>query len=59
MFAEGLNIRQYYERRHYQSARVSLTKWLLGRIRDEEGLVKEIEEDAPLKCTKFDSVRVV
>jgi hypothetical protein len=61
MFAEGLNMRQYDERRHYQSVRVSLTKWLLGRIRDKEGLVKEteIEEDAPLKYTKFDRVRVM
>jgi hypothetical protein len=61
MFAEGLNMRQYYdERRHYQSVRVSLTKWLLGRIRDKGGLAKEteIEEDDPLKYTKFDRVRV-
>jgi hypothetical protein len=51
MFSEGLNTRQYNERRHYQSVRVSLTKWLLGRIRDKEGLVKEteIEEEAPLQ----------
>jgi hypothetical protein len=58
MFAEGLNIRQYDEIIHYQSVRVSLTKWRLGFIRDKGGLAKEIEieEDAPLKYTKFDRV---
>jgi hypothetical protein len=40
MFAEGLNTIQYDEIRHYQSVRVSLTKWLLRRIRDKEGLAK-------------------
>jgi hypothetical protein len=61
IFAEGLNMRKYDERRHYQSVRVSLTKWLLRRIRDKGGLFKEteIEEDAPLKYTKFDRVRVM
>jgi hypothetical protein len=61
MFAECLNMRQYDERRHYQSARVSLTKWLLRRIIDKWGLAKEteIEEYAPLKYTTFDRVRVM
>jgi hypothetical protein len=51
MFAGGLNMIQYDERRHYQSVRLSLTKWLLMHIRDKGGLAKEteIEEDAPLK----------
>jgi hypothetical protein len=56
MFAEVLNMRQYDERRHYQSVRVSLTKWFLRCIRDKEGLLKETEEDAPLKYAKFDRV---
>jgi hypothetical protein len=43
MFAEGLNTRQYDERRHYQSARVNLIKWPLVRIRDNGGLAKEAE----------------
>jgi hypothetical protein len=61
MFSEDLNMRQYDERRHYQSARVSLTNWLLGRIRDKGVLAKEteIKKDAPLKYTKLDRVRVV
>jgi hypothetical protein len=33
-FAEGLNMQKYVERRHYQSARVKLTKCLLRHIRD-------------------------
>jgi hypothetical protein len=60
MFAGGLNMRQYDERRHYHRARVNLTKWLLRRIRNKGGLAKETEiEEAPLKYTKFDRVRVV
>jgi hypothetical protein len=43
MFAEGLNMRQYDERKYYQSFIVSLTKWLLRRIRDKNVLVKETE----------------
>jgi hypothetical protein len=43
MFAEGLKMRKYYERRHYQSVRVSITKWLLRRIRDKGGLAEERE----------------
>jgi hypothetical protein len=50
MFAEGLNMRQYDERRHYQIVRVNLTKWLLRRIRYKGGIAKEteIEENDPL-----------
>jgi hypothetical protein len=60
MFAEGLNMIQHDKRRHYQSARVNLTKWLLGRIKDKGVLSKETGiEEAPLKYTKFDRVRVV
>jgi hypothetical protein len=52
---------KYDEIIHYQSARVNLTKWLLRRIRYKGGMAKETEteEDAPLKYTKFDRVRVV
>jgi hypothetical protein len=58
MFSEGLNMRQYDERRHYQSVRVNLTTRLLRRIIDKGGFDKEteIEEDAPFKYTKFDRV---
>jgi hypothetical protein len=61
MFDEGLNMIQYDERRHYQSVRVSLAKWLLRCIRDKGGIAKETEteEDAPFKYTKFDRVRFV
>jgi hypothetical protein len=38
----------------------TFTKWLLRCIRDKAGLAKETEiEEAPLKYTKFDRVRVV
>jgi hypothetical protein len=60
MFAEGLNMRQYDERRHHQSARVKLTNWLLRCIRDKGGIDKETEiEEALLKYTNCDRVRVV
>jgi hypothetical protein len=61
IFSEGLNMRQYDERRHYEIARVNLTKWFLRRIRDKGGIAKEteIEEDAPSMFTKFDRFRVV
>jgi hypothetical protein len=57
IFVEGLNMIQYVEKRHYQSARVNFTKWLLRCIRDKRGLAKETEmEEAPLKYTTFDRV---
>jgi hypothetical protein len=41
MFAEGLSMIQSDEIRHYHSAIVNLTEWLLGRTRDKWGLAKE------------------
>jgi hypothetical protein len=51
MFAEGLNMRQYYDEiRHYQSTIVNRTKWLLMRIIYKGGHAKETEiEESPLK----------
>jgi hypothetical protein len=60
MFAEGLSIRQYDQRKQFQSARVKLTRWLLRRIWDKEGLAKEIEiGEAPLKYTNFVEIIVM
>jgi hypothetical protein len=57
MFAEGLNMRQYDDIRHYQSTRVNLTDWLLRCIKDIWGLAEESEiEDVSLKYTTFDRV---
>jgi hypothetical protein len=59
IFDGDLNMRQFDEIKYCHSARINLTKWLLGRISNKWGLAKETEiEEAPLKYTKFDMVRV-